>query len=70
MALKQIVSQVSCNKNLKIFAFNPYSPRNHTYYVSEVVRGYKEESSLARDHLITSFQQLKALKRIKGPSKE
>lgn len=32
--LKEMVSQVSCKKNLKPMAFDPYSPRHNTYYVS------------------------------------
>lgn len=68
--LKEVVSQVSYKKNLKPMAFDPYSPRHNTYYVSEIVRAYKEENSLAREHLVSSMQLLKMLGRSRIPSKE
>ena len=46
--LKELVSQVSYEKKLKPMAFDPYSPRHNVYYVSEIVRAYKEENSLPR----------------------
>ena len=46
--LKELVSQVSYEKKLKPMTFDPYSPRHNVYYVSEIVRAYKEENSLPR----------------------
>lgn len=69
-ALKQLVSQVNCSKNLKSINFDPYTPKSHhIYYVSEILRAYKEQNSLARDHLINSLHQLRTLSKIKGPTK-
>jgi hypothetical protein len=65
-----VVSQVTCKKNLKPLSFDPYSPRHNVYYVSEIVRAYKEEISLAREHLISSIQFLKMLGRSRVPNKE
>lgn len=31
------------------------------YYVSEITRAYKEEKSIAREHLLTSMQLLKIM---------
>jgi hypothetical protein len=64
------VTQVPHHKELKSFDFNPYSPRHNTYYVSEIVRAYKEENSLAREHLINSMHLLKMLGRARLPSTE
>lgn len=64
-----MVSQVNYKKNLKPFAFDPYSPRHNTYYVSEVVRAYKEENSIAREHLVNSIQLLKMLGRSRMATK-
>jgi hypothetical protein len=61
--LKEVVSQVSCKKNLKPLAFDPYSPCHNIYYVSEIVRAYREENSLAREHLVSSLQFLRMLSR-------
>lgn len=44
-----------------IFNSNPYSPRHNTYYVSELVRAYLDERSLAREHLTSSLNILKIL---------
>lgn len=65
-ALKHLVSQVNCKKNIKILNSDPYLVKNHIYYVSEIIRAYKEQNSLARDHLINSHRQLKALQKIRG----
>lgn len=51
-------------------AFDPYSPRHNVYYVSEIVRAYKEENSLAREHLVSSIQLLKMLSRSRLPTRE
>jgi hypothetical protein len=69
-ALKQMVSQVSCPKNVKAITTNPYSTRHNIYYISELVKAYLEPNSLVREHLITSFHQLKALKDVRGPSRQ
>ena len=37
-----MVSQVSYHKKFQPMAFDPYSPRHNVYYVSEIVRAYKE----------------------------
>lgn len=39
--LKGLVTQVPHHHNLKTFEFNPYSPRNNIYYVSEVLKAYR-----------------------------
>lgn len=64
--MQQVVSQVNCNKQLKSFSFNPYSQSNNIYYVSEILKAYKHENTLARDHLINSLNQLKVLAKIRG----
>lgn len=38
----------------KIFAQNPYSPRS-IYYVSEIIKGYKDKKSLMWEHIKTSI---------------
>ena len=68
--LKELVSQVSYEKKFKPMAFDPYSPRHNIYYVSEIVRAYKEENSLAREHLVNSIHLLKMLARSRLPTRE
>ena len=46
---------------LHTFTNNPYSPRHKIYYVSELVRAYKDERSLAREHLNTTLNILKII---------
>lgn len=68
-ALKGIVTQVpKQNKELHSFDHNPYSPRHNMYYVSEIVKAYKEEKSLAREHLLTSMQLLRIMEGVKRNS--
>lgn len=60
--LKGIVTQMpKQNRDLHSFDHNPYSPRHNMYYVSEITRAYKEEKSIAREHLLTSIQLLKIM---------
>ena len=56
IALDDLVTQVPERKELHTFVQNPYSPRHNIYYVSEVVRAYKDSKSLAREHVHTSLQ--------------
>ena len=58
------------NKELHNFDYNPYSPRHNMYYVSEITRAYKEDKSLAREHLLTSMQLLKIMNGSKRMSAE
>lgn len=60
-ALRGLVTQVPQQKDLKYFDSNPYSPRSSVYYVSEVAKAYKEERSIAREHLISSMQLLRTM---------
>lgn len=62
--------QVPENGELHLPAFNPYSPRSQTYYVSEVIKNYKDLKSTVREHLATSIQILKTLENSKMPTKE
>ena len=63
-----LVTQVAEHKELHTFEKNPYSPNHNIYYVSEIVRAYKEEKSLAREHLFTSLQVFRMLQNSKKPS--
>lgn len=62
--------QVPENTNLKSPSFNPYSPRHSNYYISEIIKNYKDPKSNAREHLTTSLQILKAMENSKMPSKQ
>lgn len=66
--LKGLVTQVPQHKELRYFDFNPYSPRSNTYYVSEVLKAYKEEKSQVREHLLSSMHLLKTLESSKRPT--
>ena len=59
--LKQFVTQVPEHRELHSFDKDPYSPQQHTYYVSEIVKSYKDEKSLAREHLLTSLHIFRIL---------
>ena len=63
--LKDLVTKVPEHTDLHTFNSNPYSPRHNTYYVSELVRAYKDEQSLAKEHLHTSLNILKILEKSK-----
>lgn len=60
-SLKGLVIQVPENKAVHEAILNPYSPRSPTYYISEVVKNYREAQSAAREHLSQSLQILKTL---------
>ena len=46
--LTEIVTSVPEHKELHTFERDPYSPKHDIYYVSEIVRAYKDVKSLAR----------------------
>ena len=46
--LTEIVTSVPEHKELHTFERDPYSPKHNIYYVSEIVRAYKDVKSLAR----------------------
>lgn len=54
--LGAIVTSVPERQELHAFDRNPYSPRHSIYYVSEIVRAYKDAKSLAREHIHTTLQ--------------
>ena len=68
--LGNFVTQVPQFKELHTFNFNPYSPRHNLYYVSEIVRAYKEDRSLAREHILSSMHILRLLENTKMATKE
>ena len=70
ISLKGLVTQVPEQAELRTFNSNPYSPRHNLYYVSELIRAYQDEKSLAREHLVTSLNVLKLLERSKRCSEE
>jgi hypothetical protein len=47
-SLGGLVMQVPENQEVVMPQTNPYSPRNSHYYLSEVVKNYKINKSLAR----------------------
>lgn len=59
--LKEFITQVPEHKELHTFDKDPYSPRHNIYYISEIIKSYKDEKSLAREHLLTSLHILKIL---------
>jgi hypothetical protein len=63
------VIQVPENQEFHKPEENPYSPRNSTYYVSEVIKNYRDPKSSVKEHLDTSLQILKALEKSKLPTK-
>lgn len=68
MGLKSLVTQMPERTELHAFTNNPYSPRHNIYYVSELVRAYKDERSLAREHLNTTLNILKLIDLNKKPT--
>jgi hypothetical protein len=70
VSLKGLVTQVPEQAELRTFNSNPYSPRHNVYYVSELIRAYQDEKSLAREHLVTSLNVLKLLERSRKCSEE
>ncbi len=62
------MTQVNEGKDYVGCNFNPYSPKHHTYYVSEILKFYQEDRSLAREHIAMSAQYLKIFNNIKAPS--
>jgi hypothetical protein len=55
---------------LHSFEKDPYSPRHNVYYVSEMVKSYLDEKSLAREHLLTSLHILKILENTQFATEE
>jgi hypothetical protein len=53
--------QVPETKSVPVSNVNECSPSNSTYYLSEVLKSYKDAQSPVREHLTTSLQILKAL---------
>ncbi len=49
------------HKELHTFEKDPYSPKHNIYYISEIVKSYKDEKSLGREHLLTSLHIFKIL---------
>ncbi len=47
-SLKKFVTQANEGKDYLTCNFNPYSPRHNVYYVTEILKFFKEELSLAR----------------------
>ncbi len=68
--LKQFITQVPQHKDLHSFTQNPYSPRHSIYYVSEILRAYKEEKSLAREHILSSIEYLRMFHHSKIPDEK
>lgn len=64
------MTKVTEHQNLTTFHSNPYSPRHNVYYVSELVRAYKDEQSLAKEHLLNSLNILKMLEKSKRMSED
>jgi hypothetical protein len=49
------------HKELHSFEKNPYSPKHNIYYISEIIKSYKDDKSLGREHLLTSLHIFKVL---------
>lgn len=64
-SLKQFVSSVPEHAELHTFDKNPYSPKHNIYYISEIIKSYRDEKSLAREHLLTSLHIFKVLENSK-----
>ncbi len=58
------------HKELHTFENNPYSPRHNIYYISEIIKSYKDDKSLGREHLLTSLHILKILENSQFASDE
>jgi hypothetical protein len=48
LGLNVLITKMPELQDMRTFETNPYSPRNSIYYVSELVKAYKDELSLAR----------------------
>jgi hypothetical protein len=70
LGLNVLITKMPELQDLRTFDTNPYSPRNSTYYVSELVKAYRDELSLPREHLLTSLHIMKLLERSRRPSEE
>jgi hypothetical protein len=46
---------------LHSFENNPYSPNHNIYYISEIIKSYRDEKSIGREHLLTSLHIMKIL---------
>lgn len=69
-SLRQFVTQVNEGKDYVPCSFNPYSPRNNIYYVSQILKFHKDDRSLAREHIMTSAQYLKVFETKRQPTAE
>lgn len=69
-SLRQFVTQVNEGKDYTPCSFNPYSPRNNIYYVSQILKFHKDERSLVREHIMTSAQYLKVFETKRQPTAE
>jgi hypothetical protein len=67
-SLKKFVTQVNEGKDYLAPSFNPYSPRNNIYYVSEILKFHKDDRSLAREHIAMSAQYIRAFESRRVPS--
>lgn len=70
VGLKGFVTQVPERQQLHTFQKDPYSPRHNIFYVSEIVRAYKDEQSIAREHIQTSLQIMAYFEKCEKPSDE
>jgi hypothetical protein len=61
---------VTEGENYQPANFNPYSPRHNIYYISEIIKFYKDDRSLAREHITMSAQYLKIFDTRRIPSEE
>lgn len=69
-SLKNLVTQSAEHQVYHTFSQSPYSPRHNIYYVSEIVRAYKDDRSLAREHLLTTMQIMEYFDRMPKPKDE
>lgn len=58
------------HSELHTFENNPYSPKHSIYYISEIVKSYRDDKSLAREHLLTSLHIFKILENSKFATDE
>jgi hypothetical protein len=63
--LKQFVSSMPEHAELHTFEKNPYSPKHNIYYISEIIKSYRDDKSLAREHLLTSLHIFRTLENSK-----
>jgi hypothetical protein len=59
--LKQLVTSMPEHKDVHTFERDPYSPKHNIYYISEIIKTYKDDKSLGREHLLTSLHIFKIL---------